>query len=64
VAVDPNGKAMPWLWVTLLPFIDEKLLLHTMREVEDQLTPEEKARNSFGKGKTTHREREEHIRRS
>ena len=23
VPVDPNGKAMPWLWVVLLPFIDE-----------------------------------------
>lgn len=27
VPVDPNGKAMPWLWVVLLPFIDEERLL-------------------------------------
>lgn len=27
VLVDPNGKAMPWLWVVLLPFIDEDRLL-------------------------------------
>ena len=27
VPVDPNGKAMPWLWVVLLPFIDEDRLL-------------------------------------
>lgn len=52
MAVDPNGKAMPWLWVTLLPFIDEKLLLRTMKAVEDKLTLEEKERNSFGKGQS------------
>ena len=27
VPCDPNGKAMPWLWVVLLPFIDEERLL-------------------------------------
>jgi 5'-3' exoribonuclease 2 len=27
VPVDPNGKAMPWLWVVLLPFIEEERLL-------------------------------------
>jgi 5'-3' exoribonuclease 2 len=26
VPVDPNGKAMPWLWVVLLPFIEEDRL--------------------------------------
>jgi 5'-3' exoribonuclease 2 len=30
VPVDPNGKAMPWLWVVLLPFIDEERLLAAM----------------------------------
>jgi 5'-3' exoribonuclease 2 len=30
VPVDPNGKAMPWLWVVLLPFIDEDRLLAAM----------------------------------
>ena len=35
VPCDPNGKAMPWLWVVLLPFIDETRLL-------DALTPTEK----------------------
>ena len=24
---DPNGKAMSWLWVALLPFVDEKRLV-------------------------------------
>jgi len=27
ILCDPNGKAMPWLWVVLLPFIDEGRLL-------------------------------------
>ena len=27
VPCDPNGKAMPWLWVVLLPFIDEERML-------------------------------------
>jgi 5'-3' exoribonuclease 2 len=30
VPVDPNGKAMPWLWVVLLPFIDEERLFAAM----------------------------------
>jgi 5'-3' exoribonuclease 2 len=30
VPCDPNGKAMPWLWVVLLPFIDEDRLLSAL----------------------------------
>lgn len=30
VPCDPNGKAMPWLWVVLLPFIEEKRLLEAL----------------------------------
>ena len=30
VPVDPNGKAMPWLWVVLLPFIEEDRLLDAL----------------------------------
>eukprot|EP00624_Nannochloropsis_granulata_P007519 evm.model.NODE_8251_length_22696_cov_22.787495.3 len=48
VEVDPNGKAMPWLWVTLLPFIDEKRLLSTITEVENELSLAEKTRNQLG----------------
>ena len=33
VELDPNGKAMPWLWVVLLPFIDEERLLGEMKYV-------------------------------
>jgi 5'-3' exoribonuclease 2 len=30
VPVDPNGKAMPWLWVVLLAFVDEDRLLSAL----------------------------------
>ena len=33
VPVDPNGKAMPWLWVLLLPFIDESRLVETIAPI-------------------------------
>eukprot|EP00975_Prorocentrum_lima_P003305 730882-Prorocentrum_lima.AAC.1 len=38
VKTDPNGKAMPWLHVVLLPFIDEGRLIEamgTMRRIEN-----------------------------
>ena len=35
---DPNGKPQKWLWVALLPFIDEKRLLETMAKVEVRIT--------------------------
>jgi len=43
---DPNGKAMRWLWVALLPFIDEKRLLKVTRDLEKIFTEEENERNS------------------
>ncbi|CAH0492522.1 unnamed protein product [Peronospora farinosa] len=50
IPVDPNGKAMPWLWVVLLPFIDESRLLKAMEEPNQKLTEAEKKRNTrFGK---------------
>ncbi|KAL7998490.1 putative 5'-3' exoribonuclease, xrn1, helical domain-containing protein [Plasmopara halstedii] len=50
IPVDPNGKAMPWLWVVLLPFIDESRLLNAMIEPNQKLTAAEKKRNArFGK---------------
>ncbi|CAH0480371.1 unnamed protein product [Peronospora belbahrii] len=50
IPVDPNGKAMPWLWVVLLPFIDEHRLLEAMKEPNKKLTEAEKKRNArFGK---------------
>jgi len=50
IPVDPNGKAMPWLWVVLLPFIDEARLLDAMKDANSQLTDAEKKRNErYGK---------------
>ncbi|DAZ99616.1 TPA: hypothetical protein N0F65_001444 [Lagenidium giganteum] len=50
IPVDPNGKAMPWLWVVLLPFIDETRLLEAMEPINEKLTEAERKRNErFGK---------------
>lgn len=44
--IDPNGQFQPWLYVTLLPPLDEKLLLETLSTKEDKLSFEEKERNT------------------
>ncbi|CAN0278720.1 unnamed protein product [Discosporangium mesarthrocarpum] len=44
VPCDPNGKPMPWLWVVLLPFIDEERLLKALQPLYKKFTPEEKER--------------------
>jgi hypothetical protein len=36
---------MPWLWVVLLPFIEEDRLLTEIRQLETTFTAEERARN-------------------
>ena len=48
--IDMNGKRSPWEAVVLLPFIDENKLIHAERQfcLPSLLTPEEKARNTFG----------------
>eukprot|EP00903_Cladosiphon_okamuranus_P012637 g11822.t2 len=48
VQCDPNGQPMPWLWVVLLPFIDEKRLLSNLQPLYSKFTEEEVRRNSFG----------------
>ena len=46
--LDPNGKppGVKWLWVPLLPFIDEKRLLSTLNRISETFTDEEKRRNT------------------
>ncbi|KAI0843834.1 exoribonuclease 1 [Daldinia vernicosa] len=46
--LDMNGKKMEWEAVVKIPFIDEKRLLSAMAPKNELLTPDEKARNSFG----------------
>ena len=48
VPVDPNGKAMPWLWVVLLPFIEEDRLLAGMSPTMAKWTKEELLCNAKG----------------
>lgn len=48
VPVDPNGKAMPWLWVVLLPFIEEDRLLAAMSPTMAKWTKSELLCNARG----------------
>ncbi len=48
IACDPNGKAMPWLWVVLLPFIDEERLLCALKPTEEKWSPYAKLCNARG----------------
>ena len=47
--LDLNGKKFAWQGVALLPFIDEKRLLDAMAKKYPLLSPEDAARNEFGK---------------
>ncbi|WRT69101.1 uncharacterized protein IL334_006085 [Kwoniella shivajii] len=46
--IDMNGKKMAWQGVALLPFIDQHRLLAALKSKEDELTDDEKRRNSWG----------------
>lgn len=46
--IDMNGKKMAWQGVALLPFIEQDRLLSAIRSKQDQLTEDEKRRNSHG----------------
>lgn len=48
VPVDPNGKAMPWLWVVLLPFIDEERLLSAFTPTMEKWSKSELLCNARG----------------
>lgn len=49
IPIDPNGKILPWLWVVLLPFINEERITDAMKLCLPNMSSEEKRRNSFGK---------------
>jgi hypothetical protein len=42
---DPNGKTVRWLWIALLPFIDEKRLLKVTRKLESKFSERDRERN-------------------
>jgi len=42
---DANGKAMRWLWIALLPFIDEKRLLEVTNKLEKEFSAADLERN-------------------
>lgn len=44
--IDMNGEKQSWRGIALLPFIDEKRLLRVVRSKYDELTEDEKNRNS------------------
>ncbi|KAJ3174230.1 hypothetical protein HDU88_000198 [Geranomyces variabilis] len=46
--LDANGKKADWEAVVKIPFIDEKRLLQALKSRENQLTKEEKSRNTHG----------------
>ncbi|KAF8442606.1 XRN 5'-3' exonuclease N-terminus-domain-containing protein [Terfezia claveryi] len=46
--LDKSGKKQDWEAVVKIPFIDEKRLLSAMATREQNISEEEKARNSFG----------------
>ncbi|GJQ15930.1 hypothetical protein GpartN1_g7721.t1 [Galdieria partita] len=47
-AIDLEGKRFVWQGVALLPFVDASLLENAVRNAEENLTLEEKQRNSIG----------------
>ncbi|CAI2164057.1 10835_t:CDS:10 [Funneliformis geosporum] len=46
--LDMNGKKQDWEAVVNIPFIDQKKLVAALNAKEDELSEEEKRRNSFG----------------
>lgn len=46
--IDPNGKHLPWLWILLLPFVDEKRIVSAFQQCKSAMTVEECRRNAFG----------------
>ncbi|CAG8484022.1 3337_t:CDS:10 [Funneliformis caledonium] len=46
--LDMNGKKQDWEAVVNIPFIDQKRLVAALNDKEDELSEEEKQRNSFG----------------
>ena len=48
IPIDPNGKVFPWLWILLLPFVDENRITAAYELCKPSLTLEERRRNAYG----------------
>jgi 5'-3' exoribonuclease 2 len=48
VPIDPNGKHLPWLWILLLPFVDEKRITAAFELCRSQLSLHDAKKNKFG----------------
>jgi 5'-3' exoribonuclease 2 len=49
VPIDPNGKHLPWLWILLLPFVDERRITAAFELCRSKLSLEDAKRNKFGR---------------
>ena len=49
VPLDPNGKSLHWLWLLLLPFVDESRIVTAYQSCAQKLTLGERRRNAWGK---------------
>eukprot|EP01040_Poterioochromonas_malhamensis_P013745 gene13745-15153_t len=48
VPIDANGKHLPWLWILLLPFLDEQRIVDAFNLCRPHLTYDSLQRNSYG----------------
>jgi 5'-3' exoribonuclease 2 len=49
IPIDPNGKYLPWLWILLLPFIDETRIVEAFKMCKPNLSLDSLTKNSPGK---------------
>ena len=47
IPIDPNGKHLPWLWILLLPFINEQRVIQAYNICKNKLSIHERKRNAF-----------------
>ena len=48
VPIDPNGQHLPWLWILLLPFIDESRIIAAFKQCQPNLDLYDRRKNALG----------------
>ena len=48
IPIDPNGKHLPWLWILLLPFVDERRITAAFELCRPKLSLQDAKKNKFG----------------